>query len=73
VEEVRTIATHTKGHSKTEYIKTGIINFPLKHPKFICPDYDFDETFERVKMDGSRGIRKYIPQTLKRLLRAILR
>ena len=66
-------ATHTKGHNKTEYIKTSIIDFPLKHPKFICPDYDYDETFERVKMDGSRGIRKYIPQTLKRLLRAILR
>jgi len=66
-------STHTKGKIKKEYIRTGNLAFPLKHPKFLCPDFDFDEVFEKIKMDSSKGIKKYIPQSLKNILRAIFR
>ena len=66
-------STHTKGQPKNEYIKTGIMDFPLVHPKFVCPDYEYDGTFEKIKMGGSNGVRNYIPQPLKKILRAIFK
>lgn len=66
-------STHTKGRPKPEYIKVGTMKTPLKHPKVVCPDYAYDEIFERTKMGHGGGVKKLIPKSVKKLLKSILK
>lgn len=65
-------ATHTKGSPRKEFIQTYDMDFPLVHPEFICPDFEYDKSFERKKMPGRR-LRKYIPKSIKTFVRRVLK
>ena len=55
-------ATHTKSKIKFLYNVKHEIQFPLIHQKYTCPDYDYDNIYEKLL-----GKRNYIPIFLKRL------
>ena len=44
-------ATHTKGLPKKEYVDIYDLDFPLKCPKYVVPDYVFDIKFEKSKLN----------------------
>jgi hypothetical protein len=46
-------ATHTKGLTKPEFLKSSEITFPLKEPEFFCPDYAFDKKFEHQRKNDT--------------------
>ena len=60
-------ATHTKKlfpiHDKTKGL-----NFPLKHPKYVCPNYEYDLLFEQYTLQ-TRGIKKIIPISIKNFIK----
>lgn len=60
-------ATHTFGEPKREFIQTKEIALPLKSPKYVCQDYEYDEHFERNKIK-----RKISVSSLLRMFRKIL-
>lgn len=64
-------ATHTKtSHSSLANLKQYTIDFPLKHPKFVIPDRDYDKAFmKKVLNKGSlikRVTRKIMASIFKK-------
>jgi hypothetical protein len=65
-------STHTTGKPSEEYIKTGSIIFPLKHPSYVCPDLNFDIQFEKKKMGVKSSLGHFFPKWVKSILRKII-
>jgi len=64
-------ATHTFGTPKSAYTTTSSIEFPLRHPIYIVPDYAYADSNER---NIRRNVWKtYIPLWVKSFLRGLLR
>lgn len=57
-------ATHTKGKAKTAFLISRNLNFPLKHPEFVCPDFTYDILFEKQKTRTNNAIIRFITYAL---------
>jgi hypothetical protein len=61
-------ATHTLGSAKPEYTATTDIEFPLRAPGLVCPDYQFDKRFENQKFRSGPLLTRDLPLRAWRLL-----
>jgi len=66
-------ATHTFGKAPEKYIFQKELTFPVHHPVYILPSYDFEEQFEKSNIKMPSKIRKVIPVFVKNIAKKILR
>lgn len=64
-------ATHTFGEAKTEYVITKDLTFPLTHPSYIVPSYEYEMMFE-LKEIKLVGWKRFIPKKIKELIKRLL-
>jgi hypothetical protein len=65
-------ATHTGGKASQEYIATDDIKFPLVHPLYVLPDIQFDKAFFRQNNTLFYTLMRYVPFSLKRMVKKII-
>ncbi len=66
-------ATHTTEKMSEKYLAKDELIFPLIHPKYILPDYSFDQAFNKENNNFVYTLKRYTPYTIKTLLKKILR
>lgn len=66
-------ATHTSfSTNASEYSTTHELEFPLQHPKYVVPNYDFDKKFYKNNNSLYNRINQLIPFGLKRRIKKLL-
>lgn len=66
-------ATHTAFNVNTgKYKATQELEFPLRHPRYVVPDFDFDRCFYRNNNTLYNRINQLIPFGLKREIKRFL-
>ena len=66
-------ATHTSFNSNAdEYLTSKELEFPLQHPKYVVPDYQFDKRFYKNNNTLYNRINQLIPFGLKRRIKKLL-
>jgi len=66
-------ATHTTEKLKPKYLAEKELSFPLLHPKYILPDYSFDKVFNKGYNNFIYTLKRYMPFSIKKRLKKILR
>lgn len=66
-------ATHTNSKKLPEYTLTGKLDFPLKHPLYIVPNYTLEKIIEKSNNLIVERIKWFIPIKLKNVLKKIIR
>lgn len=64
-------ATHTTFNKSISYIDE--MKFPLIHPDYVLPDYDFDKAFYKKNNTIFYVIMRFIPVNIKHIVKGILR
>lgn len=66
-------ATHTSfSAGVSDYLASQELEFPLQHPKYVVPDYDFDKCFYKNNNTLYNRINQLIPFGLKRKIKKII-
>lgn len=63
-------ATHTKGSMKQVLAANGL-DFPLEHPKYIVPDYNFDKAFYKRNNTVLHKVKLLLPPFLRVLIKRL--
>lgn len=63
-------ATHTSGSNIT--LESFPLSFPLSHPHYILPDYQFDKLFYKKSNTIVTKIKRLIPISLKKRLKKLI-
>jgi hypothetical protein len=66
-------ATHCFGETPERFLYRDEIKFPLFHPLYILPNYEFEKIFQSVMLPGFSKLKKIIPRNIKKLIKFILR
>jgi hypothetical protein len=66
-------STHCKGSVPDIYTVVNEIDFPLCHPKYMLPNYEFENLYQRVKISQKTLIKRIMPNRVKRVMKLILR
>ena len=64
-------STHTSGKCNEEYMVRGVIEFPLKHPDSVLPDFTFDRKFYKKNNSLYYRLVMLIPIDLKFFIKRI--
>jgi hypothetical protein len=62
-----TEATHTFGGGRREYFLTKELSFPLKHPEYVVPDYNFEKMFEKAMMAKQSIVKRVIGKICRQI------
>lgn len=66
-------ATHTFGEAPRHYLKTFELEFPLKGPKYILENSEFDKSFEKKQIfENPFSFKRCIPKPIKKFLKRII-
>lgn len=66
-------ATHTSFSTDAkDYLASQELEFPLQHPKYVVPDYNFDKCFYKNNNTLYNRINQLIPFGLKRKIKTLL-
>ena len=66
-------ATHCSGEAQQKFLVANAISFPLKHPKYILPNIDFDMCYEKKNVYVDTIFNKIIPSPIKSFLKKFYR
>lgn len=66
-------ATHTNSKVSLEYTLTEELNFPLKHPSYIVPNYELEKIIEKSNNSKLEKIKWIIPIKIKNIIKKIVR
>ena len=64
-------ATHTKGSMKRVLAANELV-FPLEHPKYIVPDYNFDKAFYKRNNTVLHKVKLLLPRFLRVLIKRLI-
>lgn len=66
-------ATHTGGKIQKEYIASKELEFPLIHPPYVLPNYNFDKAFYKSNNSLFYTLMRFIPNSVKTIVKKIVR
>jgi hypothetical protein len=66
-------STHTASKPKNSYSTTEELDFPMRHPEYIIPSYEFDKAYYKENENFIRKIIRYFPIWMKNKIKKILR
>lgn len=66
-------ATHTNNKSRDCYMANKELDFPLRHPKYVVPNYEFDDAFYRSSNTLFYILMRYVPFSMKKIIKKIVR
>ncbi|MDG1302239.1 MAG: hypothetical protein P8R37_11705 [Opitutae bacterium] len=64
-------ATHCVGSASSRYLDTRSIEFPLKHPGYVVPDYSHEAVYESILIGDGRGFGRLIPKRFRSFVRRL--
>lgn len=65
-------ATHCSGSVSSRYLETRSMEFPLKHPQYVVPDYGHETLYEATLIGDGRGFGRYVPKQFRAFARKFL-
>jgi hypothetical protein len=65
-------ATHCTGTFIKSYVRTDNLNFPLRHPQYILPNYEFEKMYQHVMIPKNSMLKRFIPAKIKRFIKKYL-
>ncbi|MDR1895704.1 MAG: hemolysin hemolytic protein [Prevotellaceae bacterium] len=66
-------ATHCVNDAPERYTRTGKLDFPLCHPQYILPNYEFEKMYQQVMIPKPSGLKRFIPAKIKHLIKILLK
>jgi hypothetical protein len=66
-------STHCKGSASDRYTVLNEIAFPLSHPTYILPTYEFENMYQKLMIPKQSLIGKIMPKKVKRLIKLLLK
>ncbi len=65
-------ATHCAGDAPARYTETKSLGLPLKHPKYVLPDFEHERLYEHFLVGDGRGYGRFIPKVIKTGIKQLL-
>ena len=65
-------ATHCMGAAPSRYVDTSKMSLPLKHPKYVLPDFEHERLYEHCLIYDGRGYGRFIPKVIKMVIKQLL-
>ena len=65
-------ATHCAGDAPARYTETKSMGLPLKHPKYVLPDFEHEVIYEHCLIDDGRGYGRFMPKVIKMVIKQLL-
>jgi hypothetical protein len=65
-------ATHCTGTVVEKYTLTGKLDFPLRHPQYVLPNYEFEKIYQHIMIPKTSVLKRLIPPQIKRFIKKYL-
>jgi hypothetical protein len=65
-------ATHCTGTLSERYVHTGNLDFPLRHPQYVLPNYEFEKMYQHVIIPNVSILKRLVPAKIKRFIKNYL-